>query len=479
MDFAVQSRANNPQLYINGELKDPSRTIADWLNMLLQDIRSGLTIDRYRIMSLLTSLSQSELDSIAGAIIRNFTIELDIPPGKVSLASYKDSLETILPHYSAKHILVLLYSISTGPRAEGINQQRNTSIIGALFSLRIEPVTPPTDANECVEPITIGSDSDQITFLVPRSVNYDAETHLLMQKLTNIHGIISRLNKLVPQNPVRTINIVDGQVGMYDETCYQITVGIDETEPVFTAAHEMGHHISYVRLGGEYLSPGNYFISCDNEWQNIFYMALKNGSYEPYDDSNYLKTGDETCHPFDDSWELFASALAAYSLRPEELIANLNDPDTDPYEKLIGRLVFCYLRDRIFNGQTFCANDPFKNIGYDSLRSQISEVSTDTFVDLLSDNDPHVRRAAMKAIVAHPIMDDRYIAPLISAVQDEDGEIRCAARNAIVVLNDRRFIPLLQEIKRAIKDNCIKFTAWETLTLLNVDEPRDFVCDPK
>ncbi|MCX5727152.1 MAG: HEAT repeat domain-containing protein [Candidatus Saganbacteria bacterium] len=439
---------------------NPQEAVECWRQMLAEDIRAGKRINEYRVLVLFQNLPQEQKYKIAEYIRSNFSLKLNFPPGKICLAEEKDALEDKLENYSAKHLLVLLYSITVGKETKLISDRKhpaismiydNSSGQSIVFSLgQSKAFSSSEQIVTGSNTVTIGSGERKIAF-----EGEIKETN--PKKIMQIHDLVAELNEIIPSNKIHKVKIVQDIGGLYSlDDPNMVSVS---TDFINTTAHEMGHAIFHVLLEKK-----------DPLWQRIYYLSLEFKSYEIVDDSNYADLSDIYGHPFDSANELFASSLAAYTLNSEKFLKYILDPDTGEETRKIGKSIFIYLRDKIFNGKVYSRDDPFKMEHLDLDEISDEEISN-SLCNALASSDRIVRFSAADAVGELGLKDERFIDLLIKDLGHRDFFVRDAAIKAIGKLKDKRFIDPL--IKALVDDDTqVRFSAARAIGELGIKDEK-------
>lgn len=178
--------------------------------------------------------------------------------------------------------------------------------------------------------------------------------------LARVTKLVAELNQLIPERPVT--DVYPNSLCQAGES-WDGGVVILGNVSLETTAHEMGHSI-YAQ-----------FITRDPHgamiWEKLYEVALGFQNYELVRDQQYMPYSVLSrmrlhCshfkglgHPWDSEGELFASALMVYRLHPDRFLYKLWDPATSGENKAFGKMLFVFLRDRIFHGKVFSRVDPF------------------------------------------------------------------------------------------------------------------------
>ena len=305
------------------------------------------------------------------------------------------------------------------------------------------------------------AEGGSITFLVENGGLYTSTA--FRDKLSKIAELVSQLNAYVHDKPVLRIRIVDtlGHRGEFTPGGEGIVISssvLNEEDCLYTIAHEMGHAI--------YCS-----MPKDKEfWQKIYLYSLGNRRYGLVTDSRFTLNSGYYGHPFRNPAELFASSFAAYVMRPNEMICT-DDPGILNDSRLMGKILFCYIRDKVVEGKIFGAEDPFKSCDAEKLINSITEediygsiqsalhdstcdfrntsVSEMAANELFSrarkneryskllaasafDKDPVMRRAVIVAICRSSLRDAKMDQILLSALHDSDPYIRALVEGELL-----------------------------------------------
>ncbi len=336
--------------------------------------------------------------------------------------------------------------------------------------------------------ISIGEGSQKIVFRSKKRIDKE------IGKLKQIYKLVSELNAYIPSMPVQKVVIIE-KGGYYYPKDHKIGIPL-ASDFLDTVAHEMGHAIFRVRLVKDEL------------WKKIYYLSLGDKNYEILKDFYYGKSLDTNAgHPWDNADELFASSFAIYRLHPDTFIKTLLDPNTKKSRLRFGKLIFLYLRDKIFNGRIFSESPPFpqESVGeikeeeiltalYKSLTAyerynifstaknillQNKKWLIQTLLKNLNDNDSRARRAALVAIsrlrLKLGFKDSKFVVPLIRALSDKVVLVRRMAAKVIGTLGikDERFInPLIKVLQNKLELGFVRANAAEAIGELGIKDIR-------
>lgn len=94
-------------------------------------------------------------------------------------------------------------------------------------------------------------------------------------------------------------------------------------------------------------------------------------------------------HPWANADELFASAFNAFVLHSQILVDKIQAEDTAPDMSRLGVLIYLYLRDEVFLGQTFLDKDPLSDSRLDQ---SLSELGVQEIVEALESPHPETAK---------------------------------------------------------------------------------------
>lgn len=193
-------------------------------------------------------------------------------------------------------------------------------------------------------------------------------------------------------------------------------------------AHEMGHGI---------FEKG---FANDREWNRIFEFSLGGNHHLIVDDSSYIEGAcyDASGHPYDNPTELFASSVQAYFLNADQFVAFIQNPQTAPPMKAFGKLVWSYMRDRLFGGHVFTADgtDPFASENTATLKAELMKIRP----DIIRSAFGHRKSRGAMTWVWHqmPAKEKRaIIAQLIENLKNGSEATKCRAIECLMWLGQR------------------------------------------
>ncbi|MFA4966907.1 MAG: hypothetical protein WC624_01645 [Candidatus Margulisiibacteriota bacterium] len=319
-----------------------------------------------------------------------------------------------------------------------------------------------------------------------KAIQFNSTTRLdpHLDKLGKMYDLITELNTPILSWPVRKVTISDDNSGEYKiENNDHLLIAKLRTDYLETTAHEMGHAIFLVKLGGQ-ISPRSEvdysFAIKDRLWQKIYYLSLGKEGFMLVSDSNYhqdksvikcQKNGNDVTmeaknvgHPWDNADELFASSVMTYRLHADELLETILDPGISAEKKRLGVAIWVYLRDKIFNGKYFSINDPFKGISIKDIN--IADEELHSVLRLLLKKDgmscdnafyyPLAVYYGPEVYFIGPALRENrnwIIEELVSFLKDEDPDVRKKMVSIINFLAENApqfpgeiFEPLLQNL---------------------------------
>lgn len=272
------------------------------------------------------------------------------------------------------------------------------------------------------------------------SVNIVASSNVPGDESVKVGKLIEELNGLIPQKPLRGIKAPiliceDPSYTADHKIIYNRFYGLD------SVVHEMGHAIYDVLLNEK--SDDFSFKVKDELWMNLYSLSLGFGNYEIVKDSNYIGKiicGEvdltaRTGHPWEHPSELFASSLMIYRMHADQFIAKINDPSVSRETREFGKLIFLYMRDRVFKGKIFSAVDPFKgenindydpgsivNKGFSALANALDQ--NVPIPDNLKARSEKIKTGAIRAVFSLRKRDDRFYNLLYRAFIKNTGNTR-------------------------------------------------------
>jgi hypothetical protein len=404
-------RSGNEVPHVPGLLEfntDPISTLGTWKDMIAEDRHANRSIKEYRVMKILESIGKSDRGMIATFLKQGYSIYSQLPNGLISLATEKDEIEKyITDDFSARHLLVMLLSYNEKPKPTPSTIYQSADITNNKYHERTETSDSSSDFKaveynfeDIRNPVKFTLSGENLS----RSTELD-------EKIDELYSFIGLLNAVSTKDPIKYVKITimpPGETIRDEGLCYpdyqtiQInTFSIYDPDLMSTIAHEMGHAMFHANIQKDLF--GN---SSDPEWQNIYYLSLGSKNYEIVDDSNYTPSSDTLGHPYDMATELFASSVATYICYPDKLIDSINNANTPDPMKRVGRLIFCYLRDKVFNGLfvdgKLLAKGSLEYEANNPKWSTESGITPDEILDslnnALSDSKGAVRKAVSSAI---------------------------------------------------------------------------------
>lgn len=163
-------------------------------------------------------------------------------------------------------------------------------------------------------------------------------------KINKFLEIIEKLNSYVTPPMQSFVWDLTENTGEYHYRSHSVHLNPEALYSMFraksTLVHEMGHGIYAKKLHG------------DEYWESLYKLSLKGRNFEIIDDASYGAGG----HPRDNHMEAFAAAVHAYFLHADVFSAWILDSSTPESQRVFGRLVWCFMRDRVFDGDVFTSD---------------------------------------------------------------------------------------------------------------------------
>lgn len=235
---------------------------------------------------------------------------------------------------------------------------------------------PPIKIQQNGKIVAIGNGKNKITFTAVKGLaRIDQHIHDLLK----IYNLVSEINSLIPEKPLRKVIISNQQMvkkwraegkdalkdgGAYYSSTHELLITLCPTY-LEVATHEMGHAVFEVFFAGKTDSShtGNIAMR-SNYWQKLYFLSLAHKNYKMTTDSYYInkrkgKTINWQGHPNSNAGEFFASFFMVYRLFPNEFLEEIQKPSLNPKTKEFGKLIYIFMRDRVFKGKYFSKSDPF------------------------------------------------------------------------------------------------------------------------
>jgi len=443
--------AKIPVLTMAGFKKNPRAFIELLRKELKSDIGSGAHLDDFSTCKFFNSLSQKERDEIAAFLKKNYAISLRAP-AKLVLAIAKDAIDYGETTYLARHLIVTIYSID-GPAVKEKKPENK----------------PKDDGKYRNVPIEFGSGSEKVTFLI----GYDqlSRTPEARASLKGAYEVIRMLNAFIPSKPLQMmeINTYETEAGEYARRRHRVTISpemVRRSLMEYIVGHEVGHAIFDVLFAK---NDEEYDYSTDQAWNNIYLKILLDRQFEILDDSTLKDLHDAYGHPYDNPNEMFASSIVAFVLLPERFMGFVNDNDTSKSTRKLSRMIYCYMRDKVFKGifvdgkyyakgtPEYERNDRCKDASWGELEQEALSITANrgTIVrELFRSGYEEIQLAAIEACGRMGIKDRYIVDELYDFMFSNDDDL---ANRAIVSLGmlkakDRRLTDTLERIYHSAKD---------------------------
>ncbi|HKX13041.1 MAG TPA: hypothetical protein VJP40_07805, partial [bacterium] len=185
----------------------------------------------------------------------------------------------------------------------------------------------------------------------------------------------------------------------------------------------------------------------DPGWRSIYHLSLGRKNYEIFDDSNYLAgRPDYYGHPYDNASEAFASAGAAYYFKADLFAAYIRNPRTPEAMRLTGKAAWCFLRDRVFDGEVFTADgvDPFSGEDTSRLLIEVEAMESESLWSAYLSLDSNVQEPARRSLAAEPELPHL----LLDLFEGGEGEAREGALHRLLQEH-------YAEISAELLDSCL------------------------
>lgn len=187
--------------------------------------------------------------------------------------------------------------------------------------------------------------------------------------------------------------------------------------------------LSHEMMHGIFHSMG---FAEDADWRSIYHLSLGRKNYEIFDDSNYLAgRPDYYGHPYDNASEAFASAGTAYYFKADLFAAYIRNPQTPEAMRLTGKAAWCFLRDRVFDGEVFTADgiDPFSAEDTSRRLAEAEAMESESLWSAYLSSDFNAREPARRSLAAllysqdpipsNPSLSDASREPSLAAFEAE------------------------------------------------------------
>lgn len=211
--------------------------------------------------------------------------------------------------------------------------------------------------------------------------------------------------------------------------------------------HEMGHGLF------------EFGFKDRKDWEGVYEMSLGHHNYEIIAEHNYLEGCFMAGHPHEAPTESFASAVTAYFIFADHFVANINDPRIAEPIRDFGKLVWTFMRDKVFQGRVFTKDktDPFKDVTFDQLMAPWGSKRVEFLGQALGD----------------PIFEPRLVRWLLESGPDGIDQVMKAmdshkiANRAIVIVELKdmgsKGVPYLQRLAGNAADPVVRRWAEEAL----------------
>jgi len=448
--------------------KNPEACIQALRKSIVMDLRHHQTIEQCQAIKVLKKLSSSELSELHSKVVERYFpdyLEIRGPGIKISsttqFSQHGYHINEIDGPLTPEALFVMIRSIrphatmwhrrppeKLGPEWDKPPAKfQPTLIYSDPWPLTLMPVAVTTTTIpgplKAPDPeptkVSVQCDGYTLTFEIDPSLNSDEISH--SDTLRKVQELIIKLNKFSTKYPVRKVIIAPPYEG---SDCYSYNndsirlhhENFSLCSASNVVAHEMGHAI-YHSLIVDPQGGGMAAEEKDSAFYKLFALSLFGKNFHLILDRFYPRNYPDTGHPNENGSEFFASAVAAFVNFPAVLSRRIQDPDTSAEMKRFGRLVYCYLRDRVFHGvfgvdgtfypnssDQFKRHDKFPGISFDE---EFAAVTDEMIIEGL--------RSCMKG----------------SCMKDKDSLTRDAARAIAEGLKD--ISEKFKAIAREMRDN--------------------------
>jgi hypothetical protein len=334
------------------------------------DFEKTGSLKDYAMFRILAKMDPQLKDELAKRVINilnaqgSTALDYHFPGSKLALSKEADQLDDIstvanIRRYTARHLLVLgeLVVKSQGslmpPSIQNYGHFASTPISEPKAKLnRAEPKKDEDALGSVMPSIPLPSARPRVRLreVSWNNLTFKVDLRLLQNQkvfdelLLEVGGHIEEFNRdLLSDHPLTDISLLlKGDSSAYFPYLHRVELIAGTSYYMGSLTHELGH--------GYYEKKG---LKTDDDWQDIGLLSMGFRGYEMVDDSNTQRHNDLMGHPFDNPDELFASAFQAYRLFPERLVSFIEDSDTSPEQKVVGKQMYLYMRDNVFEGKTF------------------------------------------------------------------------------------------------------------------------------
>jgi len=382
------------------EALHPDESIKKLRLMLDADLRAvpARPVEEYKTFKYLARMN---IQPLCSQILLNYRLELGYPGNSIMLAKAKSRLleayeclnkdpnkpERICMDFTPYEAIVLIYSMLEPGARHGTmaeikplrympDEGKNPGMINKLLShlddnnlLRLEYYLfskPRMTVRDRVDRMTIIMDD--------RSMLTDTDTD---NRVLKMYDYARRMGMLLSLNPITRVSISDDiGVSSYIEWAHLPLVTVD-IKPLIniskkdfykknfrdTFAHEYGHYV----FDAKFIDPQDE-IGPYHDCNKLFVLFQEYDAWEIARDAEYTDESISYGHPNDAPTELFASAFVAYTLYPDKMLNFIKHLNVNKRQQrdmqMLGRLLWCYMRDDVFLGRTFTKEDPYKDVTF-------------------------------------------------------------------------------------------------------------------
>ncbi len=213
------------------------------------------------------------------------------------------------------------------------------------------------------------------------------------QQIQDLAAIVAGIQIFFRAEPVRVFSWRENNNnGYYHGSNHKVTLNQHPFSEPIDAFRENQLTISHETMHALYRD--HQLEHCEI-WSHIYALSLYAGQCNLFRDSHYLENS-YLGHPWDNRGELFASAASAYYFSADQLLLFLQHPDIPESMRRFGKLVWCYLRDKVFLGQVFTSDgvDLFADVSLQDFLPDLEEQARSSLQIAMEDTRPPIAQAA-------------------------------------------------------------------------------------
>jgi hypothetical protein len=413
-----------------GFKNNPETKIALWISILKTDLmNNSLSLCDYKIYSLFAKMTQEQRNIIGWYLVNLFkekNIMPQYPAHKIVLCNETDELQhSIVMDFNPNHLIVLINSL----RPEIKIIMKKEMIIGDSIIYKcaqekfhnnpwgniktpFPPFFPPLIG---IDHMPHKAKKSHETPIKPKVFSFggvifnldksvDAGSREDISNIKEQYLYIKLLNSYIPGKQVRHGSVFKVP-GLSPAYLPDNSVDINILYPK-AIVHEMGHAIYTAKYTKQYYDG----LGNNREWIRIFSLALGGNTHEIVDDSNYEIDQDAFGHPYDNGSEFFASSVSAYVLFADDFLMSILDPSTPAMMRKVGIAVFCFLRDKVFNGKVFTVDKTLHSVARNLKTPDISDEEAIKCLEQMIGRSNGIRNNPLDRSESQAILDNAFLA---------------------------------------------------------------------